>query len=152
MIALVRIYNIDFMEGFLMRKIIVLALSISLMFVMSACGQKAATPTPTPAPTTGSAPNASAPAASGSQQVKLVATNFKFDQAEYKVKAGQDVTVTLENKEGLHGVAIDAFKVKLDGTTKTTTFKADKAGTYDIICSIPCGSGHMTMKAKLIVE
>jgi cytochrome c oxidase subunit 2 len=140
------------MEGFLLKKIIVLALSISLMFVMAACGQKEAAKTPAPAPTTGSAPAATTPAASGPQQVKLVATNFKFDQAEYKVKAGQDVTVTLENKEGMHGIAIDAFKVKLDGSTKSMTFKADKAGTYDIICSIPCGSGHMTMKSKLIVE
>ncbi|NHN29288.1 cupredoxin domain-containing protein [Paenibacillus agricola] len=136
-----------------MKKIIVLALSISLMFVMSACGQKAATPATAPAPaTTGSAPTAAAPAASGAQQVKLVASNYKFDQAEYKVKAGQDVTVTLDNKEGMHGVAIDAFKVKLDGSNKTATFKADKPGTYDIVCSVPCGSGHMTMKSKLIVE
>ncbi|MEK3725090.1 cupredoxin domain-containing protein [Paenibacillus sp. FSL H8-0034] len=133
-----------------MKKITVLALSICLIFALAACGQKEAAKAPDA--TTGSTPSASAPAASGAQQVKLTASNFKFDQAEYKVKAGQDVAVTLENKEGMHGVSIDAFKVKLDGTTKTATFKPDKAGTYDIVCSIPCGSGHMTMKSKLIVE
>jgi cytochrome c oxidase subunit 2 len=138
------------MEGFLLKKIIVLASSICLMFALAACGQKEAAKAPAaPAAT---APSTAAPAAAGPQQLKLTASNFKFDQAEYKVKAGQDVVVTLENKEGMHGVLINDFKVKLDGTTKTMTFKPDKAGTYDIVCSVPCGSGHATMKSKLIVE
>ncbi|MDF2960104.1 MAG: cupredoxin [Paenibacillus sp.] len=130
-----------------MKKLIVLTLAVSLMFALSACGakEKAAAP----AAANGGAAGASTGA---SQDVKLVATNFKFDQAEYKVKKGQDIKVSLENKEGMHGVEIKGLNVKLDGNTKTATFKADKEGTYDIICSIPCGQGHISMKSKLIVE
>jgi cytochrome c oxidase subunit 2 len=143
-------------EGNILKKLIVMALSICLVFALSACGTKEAAQ---PAATNGAAPSTSAPtaatpapASSSAQQLKLTATNFKFDQAEYKVKKDQDVVITLDSKEGMHGVGIDAFKVKLDGTTKTATFKPDKAGTYDIICVVPCGPGHMTMKSKLIVE
>ncbi|NOU91813.1 cytochrome C oxidase subunit II [Paenibacillus sp. LMG 31456] len=130
-----------------MKKLIVLAMAVCLVFAISACGKKEEAKAP--ATTTGAAAGAGSAA---SQDVKLVASNFKFDQAEYKVKKGQDIKISLENKEGMHGVEIKGLSVKLDGNTKTATFKADKEGTYDIICSIPCGQGHMTMKSKLIVE
>lgn len=140
-----------------MKKLLVLALTASLIFALSACGQKQATPppatTPSPAPggtTTGTTGGAAGGAATNN--IKLTATNWKFDQPEYRVKQGQDVTVTLDNKEGLHGAQIKDFNVNLSGSTLTKTFKADKAGTYDIICSVPCGQGHLNMKSKLIVE
>lgn len=86
------------------------------------------------------------------QEVKMVATNFQFDQSEYKIKTGETYKLVLDNQEGIHGIEIKGAKVKLDNNNTTEYFKADKAGTYDIICSIPCGSGHATMKSKLIVE
>ncbi|WP_028551097.1 cupredoxin domain-containing protein [Paenibacillus sp. UNC451MF] len=131
-----------------MKKLIVLAVAVCLVFALSACGKKEEATAPAPASNA-----ASGTASTGaSNDLKLVASNFKFDQAEYKVKKGQDITVTLENKEGMHGVEIKGLNVKLDGSTKTKTFKADKEGTYDIICTVPCGSGHINMKSKLIVE
>ncbi|SDC00162.1 cytochrome c oxidase subunit 2 [Paenibacillus sp. UNCCL117] len=128
-----------------MKKWIVSISAIALIAVMTACGAK---PEAAPAPS-----GQSAPASGGAgQQVKLVATNYQFDQKEYKVKKGEDVTFTLENKAGLHGVAINGLNVELKGDKLSATVKPDKAGTYDIICSIPCGSGHISMKSKLIVE
>jgi cytochrome c oxidase subunit 2 len=136
------------MEGFFMRKLIVLAIAACLMFALSGCGKKE---TAAPAAVNG-APAGAAAGSTASTELKLTATNFKFDQAEYKVKKGQEIKVTLENKEGMHGVEISGLKVKLDGNNKTATFKADKEGTYDIACIVPCGAGHATMKSKLIVE
>lgn len=130
-----------------MKKIIVLALAVSLIFALSACGKKEEA---APASTSNGA--AAAAGSGASSELKLVASNYKFDQAEYKVKKGQDIKVTLENKEGLHGVEIKGLNVKLDGSNLTKTFKADKEGTYEIICSVPCGSGHINMKTKLVVE
>lgn len=131
-----------------LNKWIVSLAAVALMLALAACGA-------TEAPKAAQQPAASSGASSSSssaQQVKLVATNYQFDQKEYRVKQGEDVTFTLENKEGMHGVMINGLNVKLDNATKTATVKADKAGTYDIICTIPCGPGHMNMKAKLIVE
>jgi cytochrome c oxidase subunit 2 len=129
-----------------MKKLIILALTVCLVFALSACGKKEAAPATTPPATNGASSSAAA------TDLKLVASNFKFDQAEYRVKKGQEIKVSLENKEGMHGVEIKDFNVKLDGNNKTGSFKADKEGTYDIVCAVPCGTGHATMKSKLIVE
>ncbi|UUZ80901.1 cupredoxin domain-containing protein [Paenibacillus sp. P26] len=135
-----------------MKKVIVLALAGALAMGLSACGSKDAAAPSTPAGSTSGSSSTGGAASGGAQEIKLVASNFKFDQAEYRVKKGSDVSIALENKEGLHGVDIKDLGVHLDNSKKTATFKADKAGTYDIVCAIPCGSGHVNMKSKLIVE
>lgn len=84
--------------------------------------------------------------------MKFVATNYKFDQAEYKVKAGEKVTVSLLNKEGLHAMEVVGTSVKLDNNTKSMEFTFDKPGEYEVHCTLPCGPGHADMKTKLIVE
>ncbi|WP_159882729.1 cupredoxin domain-containing protein [Paenibacillus puerhi] len=127
-----------------MKKWIVSLSAIALIAVMTGCGAKSE-----PAATPASGGQASSGAG---QEVKLIASNFEFDQKEYKVKKGEEVTFTLENKAGLHGVAITGLKVDLKGDKLSATVTPDKAGTYDIICNIPCGSGHVSMKSKLIVE
>ncbi|WP_163854005.1 cupredoxin domain-containing protein [Paenibacillus elgii] len=123
-----------------MKKWIVSVAAVGMIFALSACGAKE---TPKAEQANGN------PAA---QQVKLVATNFQFDQKEYKVKKGEDVTFSLENKQGMHAVQISGVNVGLDNNNKTKTVKIDKAGTYDIVCSLPCGQGHATMKSTLVVE
>lgn len=85
-------------------------------------------------------------------QLKFIASNFQFDQAEYKVKAGEKVTVSLLNKEGLHAMEIVGLNVKLDGTTKSADVTFDKPGTYEVHCILPCGTGHANMKTTLIVS
>lgn len=124
-----------------MKKIMMLLLAVSMMIALSACGGG------------NNAANDAEPAADAgnAQQVTLTATNFQFDQAEYKVKAGEAVTLTLDSKDGVHGAEIKGLDVNLGPDKKTQTV-TPKAGTYEIVCSVPCGSGHTDMKASLIVE
>ncbi|ANE48341.1 cytochrome C oxidase subunit II [Paenibacillus swuensis] len=84
--------------------------------------------------------------------LKIVASNFKFDQQEYKVKAGETKTVKLQNKLGKHGVEIQGLDVKLDENNPEKEVTFDKPGTYELVCSVMCGEGHMDMKSVLIVE
>jgi len=84
--------------------------------------------------------------------LRFVASNFQFDQPEYTVKAGEKVTVSLQNKEGLHALEIVGLNVKLDNNTKSMEVTFDKPGTYEVLCSLPCGPGHDEMKTKLIVQ
>ncbi|MCZ8519398.1 MULTISPECIES: cupredoxin domain-containing protein [Paenibacillus] len=127
-----------------MKKLLTIAAAAGMLLVFSACGAK---------PAATEEPAASDAAAAGSgQQVKLVATNYTFDKKEYKVKAGEDVTFTLQNKQGMHGVVVNGLNVELNNQKKSVTVKPDKPGTYDILCSVPCGAGHALMTAKLIVE
>lgn len=90
----------------------------------------------------------------GTVLVKLVAssTDFKFNEDVYKVKVGEKVIMKLENKLGIHGAAIEELDVALDNDNPETNLEFDKPGTYKIICSVPCGQGHATMVAELVVE
>lgn len=149
-----------------MKKIIVAIMALTVIFTIAACSKKeeaapAATPTPTASakpttsPTATPTPAATSPAAtpaSGSaKELKITATNWKFDQAEYKVKAGETYKVTLNSTDGAHGFKATGIDLTV-GTNKTVEFKFDKAGTYDIQCNIPCGADHAKMKAKIVVE
>lgn len=85
----------------------------------------------------------------GDNTVAIEASNWQFDQTEYKVPAG-DVTFDFKSAEGYHGLQVNGTDVKIDGEgTKTVNLKA---GEYTIQCSVPCGEGHADMQAKLIVE
>ncbi|TNJ65536.1 cytochrome C oxidase subunit II [Paenibacillus hemerocallicola] len=122
-----------------MKKTLVYLLALIVVLVLAACAKKE------------ESSGAGAPAAGpATGELKITATNWKFDKTEYKVKKGETLTVKLDSTEGAHGIKID--KIGDIGTNKTKDITFDKAGTYDITCSIPCGSGHATMKAKLIVE
>ncbi|MDF2724614.1 MAG: subunit of cytochrome oxidase [Paenibacillus sp.] len=122
-----------------MKKTLIYVFALVVVLVLVACTKdddKSASSTPAAGPATG--------------ELKITATNWQFDQKEYKVKKGETVKVTLTSKEGAHGVTIASFGEV--GTNKSKDITFDKAGTYDIVCNIPCGSGHTQMKAKLIVE
>ncbi|MFC4778646.1 cytochrome C oxidase subunit II [Paenibacillus sp. GCM10023252] len=92
----------------------------------------------------------------GTTLLKVEASNdFVFDQEEYKVKAGETVRMVLKNTSGIHGLAIQDLGVELTAEANQVDIeiKPEQAGkVYEMVCSIPCGAGHTTMKAKLVVE
>jgi cytochrome c oxidase subunit 2 len=127
-----------------MKKLIVLLMSIAMIGVLGACGGVA-----------DSGASADKAAGSGSGEAHAItvkATNFQFDQPEYHVKKGEKVTLTLVEEQGLHGLEIKDYKINLVKGKETATFTADKAGTFEMRCSVVCGAGHATMVSKLIVE
>lgn len=123
-----------------MKKLLTIVLAGALMATLTACGGGDNAPA-----------NSGGAAAGDAKEVKLIASNFEFDQAEYTVAAGDTVNFVLDNKEGVHGIEIKGLDVKLDNAKKNQTITIDKAGEYEIICNIPCGPGHIDMKSKLIV-
>lgn len=92
--------------------------------------------------------------ASTGPTLRLVASNFKFDQPEYIIKAGEETKVSLSIKDGIHAVQISGqgVTVELDKQNASKLVTFDKPGTYDIICSLPCGEGHANMVSKLVVQ
>lgn len=82
----------------------------------------------------------------------ITAKNWEFDQAEYRVKAGEPINVVLKNEEGIHGIEIRGQGIKLDNKKTSTVWTPSKPGTYEIVCNIPCGLGHSSMKSVIIVE
>lgn len=88
----------------------------------------------------------------GQELLKITATNYEFDQKEYKVKAGTNYKISFSNNLGNHGVEFKGLDVKLDKDTPVTEVTFDKPGTYELHCSIMCGPGHPNMKSVLIVQ
>lgn len=128
-----------------MRRIWILAGLSALTIALSACGAKNDG-------TASVSPSLDPAAAANAQKLTITASNWKFDQAEYRVKKGQPVALTLKNAQGIHGLEVEKLGIKLDNKTSTKTFTPDKAGKYNIVCTIPCGNDHLKMRAVLIVE
>jgi len=137
-----------------LRKSILATILLGLILVLAACGgsnndsntndevDNSAEQTED----SGSSENATA-----NNDFEIKATNWEFDQAEYTVQSGEEVKVSLMNEEGMHGIAIDDFDVKVDGDGEAT-FTPTEPGEYKIYCSIPCGQGHNDMTSTLIVK
>lgn len=84
--------------------------------------------------------------------IKFVATNYEFDQQQYTAKVGETVTISLQNKQGLHALEIEGLDIKLDNNNKSMQVTFDKPGEYNVICALPCGPGHDQMVTKLVVQ
>jgi len=86
----------------------------------------------------------------------IEASSFKFNPTTITVKKGDEVTINLTSKQGMHDWVVDEFegartKVLSAGGTDSITFTADKAGTYEFYCSIG-NHRQMGMVGKLIVK
>ncbi len=83
------------------------------------------------------------------------AFQFGFYPEVIEVNQEDKVRITASSRDVPHGFAIDEYDIDLylDGLRpKTVEFIADKAGTFTFYCNVPCGSGHRSMKGKLIVK
>jgi cytochrome c oxidase subunit 2 len=122
-----------------------LCLAVGVSMIISACGGGKSN--------NGGGSSDSGPSASTGETKSFTinAKNWSFDPGEIRVSKGDTVEIKLVNDEGFHEVEIKGYgkTIKGDGTVK---FTADKAGEFEFICSVFCGTGHNDMKGKLIVE
>ncbi|MGN7358301.1 cytochrome C oxidase subunit II [Paenibacillus sp. SAF-054] len=129
-----------------MKKSLAFILSCMLLLALTACGEKNkedASTASSGVSDTGVAP---------SEELVITATNYAFDKQEYHLKKGVPVKITFDNKEGNHGVLIPGLELQLDNKNKSQVVTPQKAGTFEMTCSVFCGSGHTAMLAKVIVD
>ena len=101
----------------------------------------------------GSSAASSSGSSGGGIQVKM--TDMKFEPTEIKAKAGEKITLQLQNAGAVtHDFSIDDPKVNVvvqPGQTGTAEFTPSAPGTYKIYCAQP-GHGAAGMVAQLVVE
>lgn len=85
-----------------------------------------------------------------SQEIVIIASNWKFDKPEYIVPKDTPVKITLQ-LEGGHGIKVEGTDIDL-GPGNTSTVVTLKEGVYEFKCSIMCGRGHNDMVSKLVVQ
>lgn len=95
--------------------------------------------------------NASASAATTGTAINIEASNWKFNQDMFEVKAGEEFTVNFKSAEGFHGIGIEGTDVEIQ-KEGSKTLKIDKPGEYKIFCNVICGPDHGNMVAKLVVK
>lgn len=137
----------------MLKKTLLIVMALGFTIALTACGNNnnnAAGNTNNGAASNGSASNGTA-AEGPAQSITVKAKNFEFDQKEIRVKQGTKVTLTLENTDGAHGLAIPEYGVDIKGG-ESAEFVADKKGEFPFQCSLFCGTGHGEMTGKLIVE
>lgn len=127
-------------------------ISLLVLIVGCAAGNQPSTTEPTPAPES----TTSQSVMSGAEQnISMELTEFAFNPDVIEVNQGDVIQLTLTSKDTEHGFSIDEYDVNVavkGGETQTVTIQADKKGTFEFYCSVPCGSGHKDMKGKLIVK
>lgn len=123
-----------------MRKTILLFMLLSFVIVLAACGGGG-----------GGSEKAVETNEANAIDLELIATDWDFDQEEYVVSADQPINFSLSNEQGYHEYTIKGLgiTVKPDAPQQ---YKITEPGTYTIECSFPCGAGHSTMTAKLVVQ
>ena len=89
------------------------------------------------------------------KEFEVIAKQFEFLPNTITVKQGDTVKLSITSADVTHGFAINDFGINETiepGKTTNIEFVANKKGTFNFYCSIPCGTGHGTMKGQLIVE
>ena len=88
-------------------------------------------------------------------EIRIVSTEFRFEPAEIRVMAGQEVTLVLDNREGEteHDLCVTAFGFRLPakaGEIARAITVFEKPGEYEFGCDLP-GHREAGMKGTLIV-
>lgn len=87
--------------------------------------------------------------------ISVLMKRYEFVPSVIKVRTGDTVTLTVSSEEVAHGFFLPTFGVNLKtapGESATTTFVADKEGSYPFRCNVYCGEGHASMEGLFIVE
>jgi plastocyanin len=129
------------------RRIAVLATLCAIILVGAACsssskGSGSTATTAAAAPTTtaaSAAPTTTAQTSAASTgSTALVAQGISYNTTKLSFKAGQKVTVTVQNKDNVeHNFTFKAAKANKDveaGETAKATFTVPAAGTYEFHC------------------
>ena len=96
----------------------------------------------------------------GVREINLKATRYFWEPREIIVNEGERISLTIATVDIPHGFEIEGFNIPgYDFNTKivkgkpiTVQFDAIEKGSWDILCTIYCGAGHGSMKAKFIIK
>ncbi len=89
------------------------------------------------------------------KEFNLSAKNWQFDPSTITVNQGDKVRLIITSVDVAHSFMLKDFNlnVKLEPKeTQTVEFIADKTGSFQFRCGIPCGDGHRDMIGTFIVK
>lgn len=81
--------------------------------------------------------------------------NWSFSPASITVKQGQQITLRLKGKNGVHGFSAPQLGINQSvgpGQSIDVSLPTDASGTYNFFCNIPCGTGHGDMFGQIVIN
>ncbi len=87
--------------------------------------------------------------------IPVVMKKYAFDPPVIRLKKGQVVELDVSTADVQHGFTVPDLGIKEPIQPRRPAkivFKADRAGTFPMTCSIICGPGHDDMVGKIVVE
>lgn len=85
----------------------------------------------------------------------ITAFQWGFEPQFIEVNKGDHVTLNLVTDDVAHGIAINEYQINepiMVEKDAKVEFTADKPGTFEFYCSVPCGAGHAEQGGFLIVK
>ncbi|EMA08031.1 MULTISPECIES: TAT-dependent nitrous-oxide reductase [Haloferax] len=83
----------------------------------------------------------------------------EYGLRDFRVKEGDEVTITATNVEGsqdiVHGLVVPEYDINIalaPQDTREVTFTADKPGVYWVYCTYFCSALHLEMRSRMLVE
>jgi len=89
------------------------------------------------------------------KEFSITARRWEFDPSTITVNIGDTVKLSITSIDVTHGFNIPDFNIDEQlrpNTTVNIEFVADRTGSFPFRCSVICGSGHLGMTGKLIVN
>jgi heme/copper-type cytochrome/quinol oxidase subunit 2 len=89
------------------------------------------------------------------REVRIVADNFAFAPARIEVRQNDIVRITFRAADIPHSFTIDDYRIaKRAGVAQTIAFefRAERAGTFPIYCSLQADERCKRMKGDLVVQ
>ena len=86
--------------------------------------------------------------------IEVTARKFEFSPAVIELKKGVPVVLELRSLDREHGFSVPDLGLDETippGKVVRVRVVPDKAGTFELHCSVFCGSGHEEMTGKIVV-
>ena len=128
-------------------KFLKLFLPLAFILALAACA-------PTSPQQSGVAP-VPAPAAVQGRVIPVTAELWKFTPNVITAKKDEVVTLQVTGISGTHGFSVPGLNINetiFTGKTVMIPLPTDRAGTFNLSCSIQCGEGHTGMTGQIIIQ
>ncbi len=89
------------------------------------------------------------------KEFNVTMKSYVYTPNTFTVQKGDRIRFNLLSLDVEHGFYVDGYDLDVEirpFEKKTLEFTADKAGAFQVRCSVTCGSGHPIMRGKLTVE
>lgn len=89
------------------------------------------------------------------REIRMVTKQFDYDPPVIRIKQGERVRLVVESEDVIHGFGILEWNINrqvLPGEPMVIDLRPEKAGEFQIVCTVFCGTGHAYHKGMIVVE